>query len=106
MRTRHSMSCRGDGEQWGWAPDVALTSSLSGAAAHQVPSPWRNPMKPRLILLFTPDRTLDQLVRRAFLLVAKQVERNVGAGELYLTGEEIGEIEGRNTYQPELVTAV
>ena len=26
-------------------------------------------MKPRLILLFTPDRTLDQLVRRAFLLV-------------------------------------
>jgi hypothetical protein len=41
-----------------------------------------------------------------FTLVAKQVERNVGAGELYLTDEEIGEIEGRNTYQPELVTAV
>jgi CheY-like chemotaxis protein len=33
------------------------------------PSPitWRNPMKPRLILLFTPDRTFHQLVREAFL---------------------------------------
>jgi len=39
-------------------------------------------------------------------LIAKQVERSVGAGELYLTDEEIGEIERRNTYQPELVTAV
>jgi hypothetical protein len=39
-----------------------------------------------------------------FTLIAKQVE--VGAGELHLTDEEIGEIEGRNTYQPELVTAV
>jgi len=37
---------------------------------------------------------------------AKQVEGNVGAAELYLTDEEIGDIEGRNTYQPELVTAV
>ena len=26
-------------------------------------------MKPRLILLFTPDRTFDQLVREAFSLV-------------------------------------
>ena len=34
-----------------------------------------------------------------------QVEGNVGAGELNLTGEEIAEIEGRNTYQPELVMA-
>jgi hypothetical protein len=41
-----------------------------------------------------------------FTLIAKQVEGNVGAGELYLTDEEIGEIEGRNNYQPELVTAV
>ena len=33
------------------------------------PSPitWRNSMKPRLILLFTPDRTFDQLVGEAFL---------------------------------------
>jgi len=30
----------------------------------------------------------------------------VGAAELYLTDEEIAEIEGRNTYEPELVTAV
>src|SRR5213083_1785097 len=36
---------------------------------------------------------------------AEQVERNVGAAELSLTNEEIAEIEGRNTYQPELVTA-
>ena len=36
---------------------------------------------------------------------ARQVEGNVGAAELYLTDEEIAEIEGRNTYQPELVTA-
>jgi len=36
---------------------------------------------------------------------AEQVERNVGAAELYLSVEEIAEIEGRNTYQPELVTA-
>jgi aryl-alcohol dehydrogenase-like predicted oxidoreductase len=36
---------------------------------------------------------------------AEQVERNVGAAELNLTDEEITEIEGRNTYQPELVTA-
>jgi len=36
---------------------------------------------------------------------AEQVERNVGAAELYLTDEEIAEIEGRNTYEPELVTA-
>jgi aryl-alcohol dehydrogenase-like predicted oxidoreductase len=37
---------------------------------------------------------------------AKQVEGNVGAAELYLTDEEIAEIEGRTTYQPELVMAV
>jgi aryl-alcohol dehydrogenase-like predicted oxidoreductase len=37
---------------------------------------------------------------------ARQVEGNVGAAELYLTDEEIAEIEGRNTYQPELVMAV
>ena len=37
---------------------------------------------------------------------AKQVEGNVGAAELYLTDEEIAEIEGRNAYQPELVMAV
>ena len=36
----------------------------------------------------------------------KQVEGNVGADELYITDEEIAEIEGRNTYEPELVTAV
>jgi aryl-alcohol dehydrogenase-like predicted oxidoreductase len=36
---------------------------------------------------------------------AEQVEKNVGAAELNLTDEEIAEIEGRNTYQPELVTA-
>jgi len=35
----------------------------------QSPITWRNPMKPRLILLFTLDRTFDQLVREAFLLV-------------------------------------
>src|SRR3954469_8535236 len=37
---------------------------------------------------------------------AEQVEKNVGAAELYLTDEEIAEIEGRTTYQPELVMAV
>ena len=37
---------------------------------------------------------------------AKQVEGNVGAAELYLTDEEIAEIKGRNTYQPELLMAV
>src|SRR5437868_14143572 len=37
---------------------------------------------------------------------AEQVERNIGAAELYLTDEEIAEIEGRTTYQPELVMAV
>jgi aryl-alcohol dehydrogenase-like predicted oxidoreductase len=37
---------------------------------------------------------------------AKQVEGNVGAVELHLTAEEMAEIEGRNTYEPELVTAV
>lgn len=37
---------------------------------------------------------------------AKQVEGNVGAAELHLTDEEIAEIEGRNIYEPELVTAV
>jgi aryl-alcohol dehydrogenase-like predicted oxidoreductase len=36
---------------------------------------------------------------------AEQVERNVGAAELYLTNEEIAEIEGRNVSEPELVTA-
>ena len=37
---------------------------------------------------------------------ARQVEGNVAADELYRTDEEIAEIEGRNTYEPELVTAV
>src|SRR6266436_624011 len=37
---------------------------------------------------------------------ARQVEGNVGAAEVYLTDEEIAVIEGRNTYQPELVMAV
>src|SRR5947208_1257507 len=36
---------------------------------------------------------------------AKQVEGNVGAAELYLTDEEIAEIEGRNIYEAKLVTA-
>jgi aryl-alcohol dehydrogenase-like predicted oxidoreductase len=36
---------------------------------------------------------------------AKQVEGNVGAADLHLADEEIAEIEGRNTYEPELVTA-
>jgi len=36
---------------------------------------------------------------------AKQVEGNVDAATLRLTNEEIAEIEGRNIYQPELVTA-
>jgi aryl-alcohol dehydrogenase-like predicted oxidoreductase len=35
---------------------------------------------------------------------AEQVEKNVGAAELNLTDEDIAEIEGGNTYQPELVT--
>ncbi len=37
---------------------------------------------------------------------AKQVEGNVGAAELRLSDEEIAEIEGGNTYQPELLMAV
>jgi aryl-alcohol dehydrogenase-like predicted oxidoreductase len=37
---------------------------------------------------------------------AKQVEGNVGAANLYLADEELAKIEGRNSYQPELVTAV
>src|SRR5439155_11029972 len=36
---------------------------------------------------------------------AKQVEGNVGAADLYLTDDEIAEIEGKNKYAPELVTA-
>src|SRR4029077_14489797 len=36
---------------------------------------------------------------------AKQVEGNVDAATLRLTNEEIAEIEGRNIYRPELVTA-
>jgi aryl-alcohol dehydrogenase-like predicted oxidoreductase len=36
---------------------------------------------------------------------AKQVEGNVGAADLYLTDEEIAEIEGRNINEPELITA-
>jgi len=36
---------------------------------------------------------------------AKQVEGNVGAAELHLTDEEIAAIEGKNIYEPELVTA-
>jgi len=36
---------------------------------------------------------------------AKQVEGNVDAATLRLTNKEIAEIEGRNTYEPELVTA-
>src|SRR3977135_1790132 len=36
---------------------------------------------------------------------AKQVEGNVGAVDLYLTDEEVAEIEGRNIDEPELVTA-
>jgi aryl-alcohol dehydrogenase-like predicted oxidoreductase len=36
---------------------------------------------------------------------AKQVEGNVGAADLYLTDEEIAEIEGKNTQESELVTA-
>jgi aryl-alcohol dehydrogenase-like predicted oxidoreductase len=36
---------------------------------------------------------------------AKQVEGNVGAAGLSLTDEEIAEIEGKNKYAPELVTA-
>ena len=35
----------------------------------------------------------------------RQVEGNAGAADLRLTDEEIAEIEGRNAYQPELVTA-
>jgi hypothetical protein len=37
---------------------------------------------------------------------AKRTEGNVGADELYRTDEEIAEIDGRNAYEPELVTAV
>jgi aryl-alcohol dehydrogenase-like predicted oxidoreductase len=36
---------------------------------------------------------------------AKQVEGNVGAAKLYLTDDEIAEIEGKNVRDPELVTA-
>ena len=36
---------------------------------------------------------------------AKQVEGNVGAADLSLANEEIAEIEGRNEYAPQLVTA-
>jgi aryl-alcohol dehydrogenase-like predicted oxidoreductase len=36
---------------------------------------------------------------------AKQAEGNVGAADLSLTNEEIAEIEGKNEYAPELVTA-
>src|SRR5438874_2536533 len=36
---------------------------------------------------------------------AKQVEGNVGAADLSLTAEEIAEIEGKNEYAPQLVTA-
>jgi aryl-alcohol dehydrogenase-like predicted oxidoreductase len=36
---------------------------------------------------------------------AKQVEGNVGAAGLSLTDEEIAEIEGKNRYSPELITA-
>src|SRR6266480_23043 len=36
---------------------------------------------------------------------AKQVEGNVGATDLSLTNEEIAEIEGKNEYAPQLVTA-
>jgi aryl-alcohol dehydrogenase-like predicted oxidoreductase len=36
---------------------------------------------------------------------AKQVEGNVGAADLCLTEQEIAEIEGRNAYKPELITA-
>ena len=40
----------------------------------QSPITWRNPMKPRLILLFTLDRTFDQFVREAFSLVEVWIE--------------------------------
>jgi aryl-alcohol dehydrogenase-like predicted oxidoreductase len=36
---------------------------------------------------------------------ASQVERNVGAGELRLTDEDLAEIEGRFVTKPQLVTA-
>ena len=36
---------------------------------------------------------------------ARQVEGNVGAAELYLTDDEIAEIEGKNAQEPKLVTA-
>jgi aryl-alcohol dehydrogenase-like predicted oxidoreductase len=36
---------------------------------------------------------------------ASQVERNVGAGELRLTDEDLAEIEGRFVTEPQLVTA-
>jgi aryl-alcohol dehydrogenase-like predicted oxidoreductase len=35
---------------------------------------------------------------------AKQVEGNIGAANLYLADEEIAEIEGKNIYEPELIT--
>ena len=35
----------------------------------------------------------------------RQVEGNVGAAELHLTDAEIAEIEGRNIYEPKVVTA-
>jgi aryl-alcohol dehydrogenase-like predicted oxidoreductase len=43
---------------------------------------------------------------RCFTRSARQVQGNVGAAEVNLTGEEIAEIEGRNTYEPELVMVV
>ncbi len=47
------------------------------------PSPitWRNSMKPRLILLFTPDRTFDQLVRESVL-----ARRNLDQGGISQKG--------------------
>jgi aryl-alcohol dehydrogenase-like predicted oxidoreductase len=35
----------------------------------------------------------------------QQVEQNLGAADLYLTDDDVAEIEGRNTYKPALVTA-
>ncbi len=40
---------------------------LSRRGDRPIPITWRNPMKRRLILLFTPDRTFDQLVRESVL---------------------------------------
>ena len=42
---------------------------------------WRNPMKRRLILLFTPDRTFDQLVRESVL-----ARRNLDQGGISQKG--------------------